>query len=208
MLNINMKKALIAGAVLTAICTSAFAAEQTGTVQQPSMRQRVAAILNNDCPPECPAPRITREQRGQWQNMTPEQRAEAREKFRRERQEQIEKWQKMTPEERQAAMNKIIEEQKKQQEKIYKEKLSKLTPEQRAEVEEFVKTEQAQRQERHEKLIKMTPEQREAVRASRPRRPHFFRNGPKPMKRIGAKGGFFRGPAGPQVCPEAQQPAE
>ncbi len=215
MLNIKMKKALIAGAVLTALCTSAFAAEQADAPQKPSMRQRVAEILGGGNTPVCPGPRegapgprMTPEQREKWDQMTPEQRQEAREKFRKERQEQREKWEKMTPEERTAAMNKIIAEQKKQQEKIYKEKLSKLTPEQQAEVEEFIKTDRAQRQERRDKLAKMTPEQRDAVRAAQPRRPRAFRDGPKPMKRTGPKGGFFRGPAGPQVCPEAQQPAE
>ena len=46
--------------------------------------------------------------------------------------------------------------------------MAKLTSDQKAEVQQFIKDDMAQRKARHERLQSMTPEQREAVRANRP----------------------------------------
>ena len=63
-------------------------------------------------------------------------------------------------------------ENNKSVEETAKEAMAKLTPEQRAEVEAFIKEDMAQRQARHDKLQKMTPEQRQAIRANRPLKMH------------------------------------
>ena len=53
---LNMKKILIAGAVLTAFCSSAFAATPEDQAQ-PTMKERVNAILQeNDADRPCPPP--------------------------------------------------------------------------------------------------------------------------------------------------------
>ena len=74
----------------------------------------------------------------------------------------------MTPEQRQEAHEKWQKERQERHDKRAKEAMAKLTPEQRAEVEAFIKEDMAQRQARHEKLQKMTPEQRHAIKANRP----------------------------------------
>ena len=51
-----------------------------------------------------------------------------------------------------------------------KETMAKLTPEQRVEVENFLKEDMAARQARHEKMQQMTPEQRAAIRANTPKK--------------------------------------
>ena len=139
---LNMKKILIAGTVMTALCATAFAATND-QADKPTMKERVNRILcenRGDCQP-----------------------------------------QKMTRQER--------------HDKRAKEAMAKLTPEQRAEVEAFIKDDMAQRQARREKLQNMTPEQRHAIKANRPLKmkdgKHF-------------KGKHFRGhgPAGPRPdCP-------
>ncbi|MDO4920282.1 MAG: hypothetical protein Q4E64_00410 [Phascolarctobacterium sp.] len=155
---LNLKRTLLAGAVLTALCASVFAAEPAdNSASQPTMRERVNAILSdggttdNDRAPrgEKRRPKLTPEQReklaqrrAEWEKMTPEQRREAREKWQKEWQERHEEYAK-------AAM-------------------AKLSDEQKAEVEAFIKEDIAQRQERRAKLDGMTPEQREAVRANLP----------------------------------------
>ena len=136
---LNMKKILVTGTVLTAFCTSAFAAS-ADSQPQPSMSERVNAILHeNDADRPCPPPAHRMHRQGP--KLTPEQRAE-RQKMRKERKEAHEKY--------------------------AKETMAKLTPGQKAEVQQFIKDDMAQRKARHERLQHMTPEQREAVRANRP----------------------------------------
>lgn len=155
---LNMKKILVTGTVLTAFCTSAFAAS-ADSLPQPSMSERVNAILHeNDADRPCPPP-VHRMHR-QGPKLTPEQRAE--------RQKMREEWKSMTPEQREKAVEKMRKEHKEAHEKYAKETMAKLTPAQKAEVQQFIKDDMAQRQARHERLQNMTPEQREAVRANRP----------------------------------------
>lgn len=155
---LNMKKILVTGTVLTAFCTSAFAAS-ADSQPQPSMSERVNAILHeNDADRPCPPP-VHRMHR-QGHKLTPEQRA----KFQKMREE----WKSMTPEQREKAVEKMRKERKEAHEKYAKETMAKLTPAQKAEVQQFIKDDMAQRKARHERLQSMTPEQREAVRANRP----------------------------------------
>lgn len=158
-MKMNLKKILIAGTVLTALCANAFAAEEA-QAPQPTMKEKVAAILHHDderpCPPQ--GEFCGRHHRGP--RLTDEQRAE--------RQKLRENWNSMTPEQREQAIAKIRKERQEAHEKRAQESMKKLTPEQKAEVEQFIKEEQAQRTEHKARLEKMTPEQREAVRANRP----------------------------------------
>lgn len=158
---LNMKKILVTGTVLTAFCTSAFAAS-ADCPPQPSMSERVNAILHeNDADRPCQPP--ARKMHRQGPKLTPEQRAE-HQKLRAE-------WKSMTPEQREKAVEKMRKERKEAHEKYAKETMSKLTLAQKAEVQQFIKDDMAQRQARHERLQQMTPEQREAVRANRPMPP-------------------------------------
>lgn len=155
---LNMKKILITGTVLTAFCTSAFAAS-ADCPPQPSMSERVNAILHeNDADRPCPPPAHRMHRQGP--KLTPEQRAE--------RQKKREEWKSMTPEQREKAVEKMRKERKEAHEKYAKETMSRLTSDQKAEVQQFIKDDMAQRQARHERLQHMTPEQREAIRANRP----------------------------------------
>ncbi len=155
---LNMKKILITGTVLTAFCTSAFAAS-ADCPPQPSMSERVNAILHeNDADRPCPPPAHRMHRQGP--KLTPEQRAE--------RQKMREEWKIMTPEQREKAVEKMRKERKEAHEKYAKETMSRLTSDQKAEVQQFIKDDMAQRQARHERLQHMTPEQREAIRANRP----------------------------------------
>lgn len=89
---LNMKKILVTGTVLTAFCTSAFAAS-ADSQPQPSMSERVNAILHeNDADRPCPPPAHRMHRQGH--KLTPEQRA----KFQKMREE----WKSMTPEQREA----------------------------------------------------------------------------------------------------------
>ena len=143
----NMKKILITGTVLTAFCTSAFAAS-ADSLPQPSMSERVNAILHeNDADRPCPPP-VHRMHR-QGPKLKPEQRA----KFQTMREE----WKSMTPEQREKAVEKMRKERKEAHEKYAKETMAKLTPAQKAEVQQFIKDDMAQRQARHERLQSMTP---------------------------------------------------
>lgn len=172
---LNMKKILVTGTVLTAFCTSAFAAS-ADSQPQPSMSERVNAILHeNDADRPCPPP-VHRMHR-QGPKLTPEQRAE--------RQKMREEWKSMTPEQREKAVEKMRKERKEAHKKYAKETMAKLTPAQKAEVQQFIKDDMANRRARHERLQNMTPEQREAVRA----------NKPLPQKHHGYKhnNGEFRG---------------
>ena len=202
---LNMKKILIAGTVLTAMCASAFAATNDDA-QKPTMRERVNRILcenRTDCPagPECPGPHQKHfKHHKDGKKLTPEQRAE-REKRRAE-------WEKMTPEQRQEAREKWQKERQERHDQRAKEAMAKLTPEQKAEVEAFIKEYMAQRQARKEKLQKMTPEQRQAINANRPLK---MKDGKafKHHKKF-FKGEHFRGqvPMGPRPdCPAPQCPA-
>lgn len=158
---LNMKKILVTGTVLTAFCTSAFAAS-ADCLPQPSMSERVNAILHeNDADRPCPPP--ARKMHRQGPKLTPEQRAE--------RQKMREEWKSMTPEQREKAVEKMRKERKEAHEKYAKETMSRLTSDQKAEVQQFIKDDMAQRQARHKRLQQMTPEQREAVRANRPMPP-------------------------------------
>ena len=161
-MKMNLKKILIAGAVLTALCANAFAAEEA-QAPQPTMKERVAAILHHDDERPCPPQGEFRGRYHRGPRLTDEQRAE--------RQKLRESWKSMTPEQRKQALEKIHKERQEAHDKHAKESMKKLTPAQKAEVEQFIKEEQAQRTERKARLEKMTPEQREAVRANRPLSP-------------------------------------
>ena len=89
---LNIKKILVTGTVLTAFCTSAFAAS-ADSQPQPSMSERVNAILHeNDA--DRPSPPPVHRMHRQGPKLTPEQRA----KFQKMREE----WKSMTPEQREA----------------------------------------------------------------------------------------------------------
>ena len=89
---LNMKNILVTCTVLTAFCTSAFAAS-ADSQPQPSMSERVNAILHeNDADHTCPPPAHRMHRQGH--KLTPEQRA----KFQKMREE----WKSMTPEQREA----------------------------------------------------------------------------------------------------------
>lgn len=158
-MKMNLKKILIAGTVLTALCANAFAAEEA-QAPQPTMKEKVAAILHHDDERPCPPQGEFRGRHHRSPRLTDEQRAE--------RQKLHENWRSMTPEQREQAIAKIHKERQEAHDKHAKESMKKLTPAQKAEVEQFIKEEQAQRTERKARLEKMTPEQREAVRANRP----------------------------------------
>lgn len=158
-MKMNLKKILITGTVLTALCANAFAAEEA-QAPQPTMKERVAAILHHEDERPCPPPGELRGRYHRGLRLTDEQRAE--------RQKLRESWKSMTPEQREQAIEKIRKERQEAHDKRAQESMKKLTPAQKAEVEQFIKEEQAQRTERRARLEKMTPEQREAVRANRP----------------------------------------
>lgn len=158
-MKMNLKKILIAGTVLTALCANAFAAEEA-QAPQPTMKERVAAILHHEDERPCPPSGEFRGRHHRGPRLTDEQRAE--------RQKLRENWKSMTPEQREQAIEKIRKECQEAHDKHAKESMKKLTPAQKAEVEQFIREEQAQRTERKARLEKMTPEQREAVRANRP----------------------------------------
>ena len=160
---LNMKKILIAGTVMTALCATAFAASND-QADKPTMKERVNRILcenRTDCPApaDCQGPRMGKHHKD-FKKLSPEKRAEM-EKRRAE-------WEKMTPEQRQEAFAKMQKERQERHDKRAQEAMDKLTPEQRAEVEAFIKEDMAQRQARREKLQNMTPEQRHAIKANRP----------------------------------------
>ena len=200
---LNMKKILIAGTVMTALCATAFAAS-TDQADKPTMRERVNRILSEnrtDCPApaDCQGPRMGKQHRD-WHKLSPEKRAEI-EKRRAE-------WEKMTPEQRQEARAKWQKERQERHDQRAKEAMAKLTPEQRAEVEAFIKEDMAQRQARHDKLQKMTPEQRQAIRANRPLKikdgKHFKHH--KDGKHFQGEGFRGQGPrpdCKPAICPPA-----
>lgn len=190
MLKLQWKRTIIAGAVLTAFCANAFAAEPPAP-PKPSMKDRVNAILNEDnnvCPPGGPlrdgarrAPKppkapeylkhhhhgITKEA---WDSMTPEQRHELHEKWRQE-------WEAKTPEERRELRDKWHKErlermtpeqrQRYEERRAEAERLRNLSPEERREeVRKLHEKRDAERQERaKEKMEKLSPEQRAEVEA-------------------------------------------
>lgn len=180
---LNMKKALIVGSVLTAFCANAFAAAAEETqAPQPTMKERVAAIMNNYThnPNKVHKPKLTPEQKAEKQRLKAEKKRLKKE------------WENMTPEQRQQAQEKFRKEREEARAKYAKETMNKLTDEQKAEVQKFIKEDMAQRTERKAKLDKMTPEQREAVRANMPKPP----KPPKAPKGFGKHHkGEFRGPA-------------
>ena len=184
---LNMKKILLAGTVMTALCATAFAATND-QADKPTMKERVNRILCENRT-DCQGPRDGKafKHHKEHKKLSPEKRAEM-EKHRAE-------WEKMTPEQRQEAKAKWQKERQERHDQRAKEAMAKLTPEQRAEVEAFIKEDMAQRQARREKLQNMTPEQRHAIKANRPMKM-------KDSKHF--KGKHFRGhgPAGPRPdCP-------
>ena len=155
---LNMKKILVTGTVLTAFCTSAFAAS-ADCPPQPSISERVNAILHeNDADRPCPPPAHRMHRQGP--KLTPEQRAE--------HQKLHAEWKSMTPEKSEKAVEKMRRDRKEALKKYAKETMTKLPPAQKAEVQQFIKDDMANRRARHERLQNMTPEQREAIRANRP----------------------------------------
>jgi gas vesicle protein len=152
---LNMKKVLIACTVLTALSTSALAADSE---HKPSMHDRVNKIMHEDSADFHKAPEQGKHNRFDKEHKRPPMSAEQRAEMEKKRKEQHDKY--------------------------AKETMSKLTAEQKAEVEAFIKEGMEQRQARHEKLKNMTSEQREAVRANRPM--------PKPGKNCGPKDGMHR----------------
>lgn len=74
-MKMNLKKILIAGAVLTALCANAFAAE-VAQAPQPTMKERVAAILHHEDERPCPPPGELRGRYHRGPRLTDEQRAE------------------------------------------------------------------------------------------------------------------------------------
>lgn len=196
----NLKKTLIACTVLTALAASAFAAGEAQE-NKTSMKDRTKQILceNNQKPgqhkkahPGMMRPRLTQEEREKMKTMTPEQ----RKAFMKEKHEQFLK--SLTPEQKAKyeAHRQMMKERMEAHKKLVEEKMAKLTPSQRAEVEQFIKDDIAQRKAMAERVRKMTPEQREALKVARPgmRRPGF--HGPKP----GMKGHHFNGQQAPKNC--------
>ena len=196
----NLKKILIAGAVLTALCANAFAAEEAQALQ-PTMKDRVAAILHHEDERPCPPPGELRGRHHRGPRLTDEQRAE--------RQKLRESWKSMTPEQRKQALEKIHKERQEAHDKHAKESMKKLTPAQKAEVEQFIREEQAQRTERRARLEKMTPEQREAVRANRPLPPKppkdFARHHKGEFRGYGPHNGPHHPGEFPPPAPQAEQ---
>ena len=190
----NLKKILVAGAVLTAFCATALAADTT-QAPEPTMKEKVAAILHKDNNHK--DGKIKKEHRGP--KLTAEQKAE--------RKQLRKNWKNMTPEQRQQALDKMQKERQEAHDKYAKETMSKLTDEQKAQVEQFIKEDQASRDARRASLEKMTPEQREAVRANKP----LPNKPPKDFQKFAKhKKGEFRGqaPQGGQQHPAEMNPAE
>ena len=223
---LNLKKALVVGTVLTAFCaTAAYAADEQA--DKPSIKERTNRILHENDQAQPPqgdhhkmGPRhfedchhilMTQEEREAmqqrretWKNMTPEQREEAYQKYIQERidkaptaeekaklqemEKRRQEWKKMTPEQRKEAC-----EQRRQ------ENLNKLTDAQRAEVEQFIKDDMAQREAMRARLEKMTPEQRACIRDA------HMQHGPRHMGPQGGPGHHFG--HGPQGGPPPAPPA-
>ena len=194
MLKMNYKKALLAATVLTAFCANAAFANETP--DKPTMRERVNKILKCEDRVDCHdrfehrrhkdgkhcRPQLTEEQikerearREAWKKMSPEVRKEAIQKWRAER------WEKMTPEEKERFEQRKarFEKRKEAHQKRVEAKMNKLTPEQRQEVEDFIKNDrefhkaQMERMKKHheaqrEELRDMSKEQREAIRVQQP----------------------------------------
>lgn len=190
MLNNNLKKALLAAAVLTAVCANAaFAAGSSAQQSAPTMREKVEHILGENNDQQTPQPRYhhwqgegredcrghrdcngegyhRRGPRHHRREMTPEQKAE--------HEQRRAAWEKMSPEERQQFIQKQRAERSEAFAKRQQENLAKLTPEQKAEVEQFIKEDRqqrsewrAQREAMRQRLDKMTKEQRDCVRDAR-----------------------------------------
>lgn len=158
-MKMNFKKILIAGTVLTAFCANAFAADEA-QAPQPTMKEKVAAILHHDDDSSYKHDGKVSKHKRRGPKLTAEQKAEHK-KLRKN-------WKNMSPEERQRAMEKMQKERQEAHDKYAKETMSKLTDEQKAEVEKFIKEDREQRMERKARLEKMTPEQREAIKANKP----------------------------------------
>lgn len=202
MLKMNYKKALLAATVLTAFCANAaFAGDAP---DKPSMRDRVDQILH--CEERADHPEFRhcderfhhRHHRGDKHHhpkLTEEQK--------QEREARRAAWNKMTPEERKEAAKKWRAERWEDHKKYVDEKMNKLTPEQRQQVEDFIKKDRAFHKEQREEMKKhheaqrdemrdMTKEQREAIKAQQPPRfgkhhkaPHHKGHRPMPpMERV------------------------
>lgn len=185
MLKMNYKKALLAATVLTAFCANAAFAGDTPA--KPTMRERVDQILN--CNENC----VTAEQhqhkkdndshkRGKCfdrQRKDKEHRVKLTKEQKEERAARREAWKKMSPEERKAAAEKWRAERRAKHQEQVDAKMNKLTPEQRQQVEDFIKKDRAFHQEQREAMRKhreaqrdemrnMTDEQRDAIHAQKP----------------------------------------
>lgn len=173
MMKLQWKQAVIAGAVLTAFCANALAAE-TSAPTKPTMRERVNCILdkdNNICPPD--GPRFDGGRRGpathhrnaeflkhhhhgisneDWDAKTPEEKRQLREEW-------IKEWNAKTPEER-----------KELRDKWHQERLERMTPEQRERYEkrraEAERLRNLSPEERSEELRKIREERRAARSAT------------------------------------------
>lgn len=219
---LNLKKVLVIGTALTAVCASAaFAheAKQNNTPENCGPKHRIAQKANQGprfmkpgayCLMTQQEREAMQQRRETWKNMTPEQREAAYQKYINERienasspeekaklqkmEERRQQWLKMTPEERKAHFEKM----KAAREQQRQERLNKLTPAQKAEVEQFIKDSQAQRQAMRERMKNMTPEQRQCIRDAR------MAQGPHKM---GPKGGFHghRPGHGPQGHHQAEE---
>lgn len=210
---LNMKKILVTGTVLTALCASAFAADKASEAPK-APQNGTGCIISDDGTCHLrhihdangdfggrhhkgPRGPLTDEQKAEiTKNMTAEEKS-AFEKRQQEREQRIAErdkrraeWEKMSPEERQKARQDWRAEEQKRRAERKEAAMNKLTDEQKAEVEDFIKDDMENRQERRERIKKMTPEQREVIGANRPAR-HY-----KGDRGYGHHGDF-RGDRGP-----------
>lgn len=174
---LNIKKTLIACTVLTALAASAFAATEQNAQQEKCFRgprcEKRQDFKQNKMAP-LPRPKLSQEERAKLKEMTPEQRKAFMKK------KHAEFYKNLSPEDkaRYDQHRKLMKERREAHQKLVKEKMSKLTPEQRAEVQQYIKDDIAQRKAMMERMKKMTPEQREAIRVSRPGFRHMHKPAP------------------------------
>ncbi|MBQ9762949.1 MAG: hypothetical protein IJV92_01175 [Phascolarctobacterium sp.] len=170
MLNMNYKKALLAATVLTAFCANA--AFAGNAPDKPTMRERVDRILKCEDRVDCPEFK-------EHKRFGKHHRHQLTEEQIKEREARREAWKKMSPEERKEAVKKWRAERREKHNQRVEAKMNKLTPEQRKEVEDFIKKDREFHREQREEMRKhrekqreemrdMTKEQREAIRVQQP----------------------------------------
>ena len=182
---LNVKKALLTGAILSALCVTAFASE--------SIADKPKCEPGKDRPAIC-------DQRGgferghKFKKMSPEQ----REKLRKESAAKREAWKKMSPEQRKEHMKKFRAEQKEKRMKLMNEKMKQLSPEQRVEVKKYMADQKAHReamkkhrQDMKARMEKMSPEQKEVIKLSQPPKFKKMHKGPGQGKHF--QGKHFKG---------------